>query len=229
MVPAGPSAALVESYAREGIPYAVIARAAGVQVSSVRNLDRRRKIHRSTAEALAAVKIEPAECKRRDGVRRSAAGTCRRARALARCGWTFRAIASIAGVDHSSIRSMMYNEPSRINLASAGRVQAAFETLAGHWAGAPGTQVTAGHAIRARDAAIGRGYLPWWAWEDIDDPQCEPVAWHTSAELQAVDLSWVLAEQGFSRDYAVRVTAVRWKTLAEYHRRMGRPIPEVWR
>lgn len=225
MVPAGPSAERVSEFTRAGVPYAEIARRIGMPVSSVRGLGLRRKIHRETAELIAACRIDDMMNARADGDRRYASGTRRKLDAMSRCGFSSARIAAAAGITECSIRNLIHNDLSRTSVRNIDAVQRAFDQLAGHWAGVD-QRVHPGHAQRVRATAIGRGALPWWAWPDIDDPSCQPIAWHDSQPLQVVDVAWQLAADGFGRQTIVARTGVHWKTVVEYHRRMRRPLPE---
>jgi hypothetical protein len=91
-------------------------------------------------------------------------GTTRRVRGLAVDGWTTGAIASRAGVPPNTIRRMMDGTQEWVALTTAEKITAVADELHGLHGG---STVTANRAAR-------RGWPSLDAWDDIDDPDCQP-------------------------------------------------------
>ena len=144
-----------------------------------------------------------------------ATGTIRRIEALQRLGWSMQAIA-----DRSGYRSLQaikrITERDRLTLATAERIDAAFEALC----------MIVGPSTAARNAAIRKGYAPPLAWDNIDDPDEKPRDWHYTAPDRATALR-DMAELGVGVTEACRRLHVTRDGLEKWAQRNG--MSDVYR
>lgn len=99
-----------------------------------------------------------------------AVGSVRRVRALVSLGWTYRQLASLAGLDHSQISELAAGRASAVRRRTADRVATLYE----RWSMVlpPPSDL----ADRTRAEALSRGWEPPLAWDDdaLDDPHASP-------------------------------------------------------
>lgn len=146
-----------------------IAAAAGVSLATVSALAwpdrhgsaRTRGVQRHTRDAILAVR-GPHQAPPNGLV--PIIGTVRRLQALARMGWTVRAIAAAAGMAHQSIAGL--DNSQRIRKATADAIARVYDDLS----------MRPGPSDITRRRATAAGYAPPLAWDDdtIDDPTAEP-------------------------------------------------------
>lgn len=120
-------------------------------------------------------------------------GIQRRLRALGLLGWSMQSIADRTGIYMTSLAELRRNEALKFV-----RVEIAEKILA-VWADLSLTVAPDSHSSRETAArAARRGWIPGLAWDDIDDPDEQPVGW----EYQAPDRGEIL------RDLAARGAGV---------------------
>ncbi|MEU2960410.1 hypothetical protein [Streptomyces albidoflavus] len=116
-------------------------------------------ITRTTATAIQSIRLSSPQ---RGMV--PALGTVRRLRALAVIGWTNAGIAEASGVGAGTISLHSLGRADTIHADPARRIAGAYRRLV--------TQPGPSDIVRQRAAA--RGWHGPLAWEDIDDPACQP-------------------------------------------------------
>ncbi|HUX72259.1 MAG TPA: hypothetical protein VMV41_17240 [Cellulomonadaceae bacterium] len=165
----GPLIAHVAALREGGMSARSIAAAAGVSLATVSALAwpdrhgsaRTRGVQRHTHDAILAVR-GPHQAPPNGLV--PIIGTVRRLQALARMGWTVRAIAATANMPHQSIAGL--DGARRIRKATADAITRVYNELS----------MRPGPSDITRRRAAAAGYAPPLAWDDdtVDDPNAEP-------------------------------------------------------
>ncbi len=151
----------VERLAAHGWNYAQIAAAAGTTRVTIRRIatGEARNISRHIASGVLAIHLGRPSRGRVD-----ATGTTRRLRALAVLGYPIHAIAETAAVDISTLQGHLAARSVSVQAPIAQRIASTYRRLC----------FTPGPSDVARARAAARGWYGPLAWEDIDDPACEP-------------------------------------------------------
>lgn len=119
----------------------------------------------------AAYKAHKAALKRKvaqgsDSLLIDALGTRRRIRALQRLGWTNQLIGEATGMNWAlpdrSVKRLMYT--TKVSAETARAIDRAYRLL----------ENRRGPSRPVERRAIAKGWAPPGAWDDIDDPDCEP-------------------------------------------------------
>lgn len=169
--PAGPVRAHIDHLIRAGMTTGQIARAAGVDISTVRRVRQHQTVRGSTAVALLAVVAAPAGP--RAGLV-SALGTCRRLQALVALGWSFPQQAQRLGVTPQRVRELaLLPTGAAVAVETKWAVTRMFEQLS----------ATPGGSTKAYRYAARMGWLPPLAWDDLDDPDAHPDLGDNGAEI----------------------------------------------
>ncbi|WP_318202918.1 hypothetical protein [Streptomyces sp. SCL15-4] len=116
------------------------------------------RVHRHTAEAVLAVQPDAP----RDRV--FPVGSARRVQGLAAIGWTVRQTAQATGVPEQFLRDLLGGRYRRISKERAAAITRVCRAR----------YLIPGPSAVARRVAARNGWAPVTAWEDIDDPACEP-------------------------------------------------------
>jgi len=93
-----------------------------------------------------------------------AVGVARRLQALAVMGWGLEALSGRSGLSVARLDNLRCTRCVRVIRRTAEKIGALYEEL----------KAVPGPSPRAAALARGRGWAPWLAWHDIDDPQAEP-------------------------------------------------------
>lgn len=194
-VPTAPVAEHIQYLRNLGLPYASIARDAGVQITTIYRMGRNPNTHIKIANAVMAVTPRPNP--RQQSV--LAIGTVRRVRALAAIGWSQRLVAEHASVPVSTV--MQLHATATVSWAVWSAIRDTYETLSA-------TPSTTGRPSRSRGEALRKGWPAPLDWEDhdIDDPRVHVKAqrWKpkTVREIAAErrELVAELTERGLSAD-----------------------------
>lgn len=159
-VPAAPVAEHIQSLRELGLPYASIARDAGVQLTTVYRMGRNPSTHIKIANAVTAVTHQPNP--RQQSV--LAIGALRRVRALAAIGWSHRIVAEHANVPVSTV--LQLHATATVSWPVWSAIRDTYETLSA-------TPATIGRPSRCRGEALRKGWPAPLDWEDhdIDDPR----------------------------------------------------------
>lgn len=126
------------------------------------------KIRRESADAILRVRIE--DCFLGDGSRIDATGTRRRIQALVAMGWSFVALAAEMGINDRALANLARAE--RVTVATARKVKNAYKQLVVITPEQHGVHRQA--RALARRVASREGWVTAAAWDNIDDPNCEP-------------------------------------------------------
>jgi hypothetical protein len=214
-----------------GVGWQRVARAAGLQSSTVERLLYGRpaegerpssRIRPETAAKILAVR--PGASLLADGARIDATGTHRRLEALAAVGYTSVYLAAQLGLAHTYISKLRQHRT--VYLRTARAVTELYGRLAGVDPTSVGISPISAH--RARLAAARAGWLPPQKWDgDIDDPKADPLAPDplrcassvlTHADKLAITRSMTLAgataQQIADRTGVTTRTVVRWRTAS---------------
>ena len=97
----------------------------------------------------------------------SAVGTRRRLQALSCNGWSLASLARSAGLTRNALLHITHQRNPRVRKFVADRVSEMYERL---W----DQQATGSQAVKVRNLASAKGWLPPMAWLDIDDPDEKP-------------------------------------------------------
>lgn len=139
---------------------AQIAAVSGVSRSLIYAIDQRNEIRSHVALALLSVRIAPAPAK----AAVDATGTIRRIRALAAMGHTLISICTEAGYGHNRVEQLAAGVTTTVTAETAATVAAIYKRLAHK----------PGPSKQTRAFARKNGWHGPLAWDDIDDPNCEP-------------------------------------------------------
>ena len=163
----------IENLRTNGIGIDRIAEHAGLPLTSVSGLiynlgpghPRRKRIRPETAAKILAIRPEHVQ----PGVI-DATGTHRRIQALAALGWPLKQLGPHLGVAPETVGRLLRQQ--RVYLTTANKVAGLYGRL---WNTRPedhGIRPTS--AVRARQHAQKKGWVPPAAWDDIDDPGEQP-------------------------------------------------------
>lgn len=130
------------------------------------------KIRTATAQALLAFRPSLDDLPATAPV--DAAGTRRRMQALAAVGWSASRLAGLLGVERAHVGRIIRGDNLRVSAATARAVRGLYGEL---WDRPPpeGTRWEKVSVSRTRSHARQQGWAPALAWDDIDDPDAEPV------------------------------------------------------
>lgn len=195
----------------DGLSLAGIARAAGVDKSTVIDLPKRRWVTGAVAAAIRSVRTGDAAPA---GFVRSI-GAARMVQALCALGWGYREQAHASGLSRTVLCYIGGHRHRLISTANLSRVRALFEQLSG----------TPGPSRQTRLAAQRKGWLPPLGWEDVE----AGVAAQDDTDVSSVDE--VAIERALAGDSvaltdeelaaAVQVGAGRGLSLAAMGRLLG--------
>ncbi|MGX1708895.1 hypothetical protein ACWIFI_06150 [Streptomyces albidoflavus] len=137
-----------------------IAAAAGIHQDTVTRLfDGTPEVNRATAAAILAIHLSPPAT----GMV-NATGARRRLQALSAIGWTLRSISDTSGIHIGTLHTHASGQRATINAGLARQIAEAYRRLA----------LQPGPSDRVRRRAAARGWHGPAAWDDIDNPACEP-------------------------------------------------------
>ncbi|MFD9174694.1 hypothetical protein ACFWDT_06125 [Streptomyces diastaticus] len=209
----------VERLTAHGWTYAQIATAAGLTRTTIRRIaiGEARNVSRHVAGGILSIRLSrPAQG------RITSIGTTRRLRALAVLGYPSHVIATASGIDTSTLQNHLAAQYASIHVATARRIAAAYRRLCL----APGPS----DLVRARAAA--RGWHGPAAWEDIDDPACEPEPPTVDTELPTgrrstidADLVMQLTAAGLSEQQIAWELGCTVRSVERVHDRRLVPAP----
>ncbi|MFD5027045.1 hypothetical protein [Streptomyces sp. NPDC058373] len=172
---------------------------------------------RTTAAAIQGIRLAPPRQGNID-----ATGTRRRLQALACIGWTHDAIAKASGVSPDTIASHIYGRPRTIHADLARQIAGAYRRLVTQ----PGTSTL------TRTRAAARGWHGPLAWDDIDNPACEPEAPTVPTELRTgrrsavdADLVMELTAAGLSKQQIAWELGCTVRSVERVHNRRLVPAP----
>jgi hypothetical protein len=138
-----------------------IAQAAGVARSTIDSLTKgQREVRSWVALAILSIPVGPPPAP--SGI--DATGSIRRLRALAVLGHPFRTVAAIVGCSNDKLERIANGWFDTINPGTAAGITRAYKRLCS----VPGT------SPHSRSRAERRGWHGPLAWDDIDDPNCQP-------------------------------------------------------
>lgn len=170
LVDAEPSRRHIEMLKASGVGTRRLEETTGVSRSALRkiSLGTTKRVTRETAAAILATPPRPAP-----GSTISGMGAARRLQALAAAGWSCSELARRLGWSVQNLHPIQQGR-SGVWLVTHEAIDALFREL---WDQAPpaGTPHLRGAATRARRQAARAGWLPAMAWDDIDDPDEQPV------------------------------------------------------
>ncbi|MEV4909236.1 hypothetical protein AB0N46_31890 [Streptomyces albidoflavus] len=151
----------IDRLAAHGWTRTQIADAAGTTPTTIRRITvgESRNISRSVAAGVLAIPLG-----RPDQGRINSTGTTRRLRALAVLGYPIYAIAEASRMDTSMLQGHLAAQHATIPAPIARRIATTYRRLS----------LTPGPSQISRTRAAARGWHGPAAWEDIDDPACEP-------------------------------------------------------
>lgn len=160
---AAPASARIRSLLAAGWTQRAIAHGSGLTCNTIADLadGKRQRIRHETAArllALPAPALRPAS-RVVDGL-----GSSRRVRALSVLGWPMEAIAQRAGISRQTVQLLALDRSPRIRPRTARAIAEAYRTLS----------TAAGPCGCSRTVAARNGWHGPLAWDDIDDPACEP-------------------------------------------------------
>lgn len=187
------------------LPFAVITQQTGIRAGKLHGFAEggpTKMVRRTTRDRLLGVKAW------------TNIGVQRRLRALARLGWSMRALAPEVGVSQDALKRIR-NADDRdfIRQNVAALIVDAYERLC--------MTVPEGRgATRARNAAETEGWLPPLAWESIDDPDEQPRDWHYIPTDRA-DAIRDLAEMGHGVTEVCRRLRIGREALEKWAARNG--------
>ncbi len=152
--------------ALSGVGYGTIARVAYVDPS--RRQPPSERLRHDTEQRLLNLRAEAGTFQ--PGARVEATGSRRRLQALMAAGWTLATLARHVGRSPANLRRTMHAK--MVNDASARRIATLYDEL--HDVAPPGRNAgERAKASRAKAAARESGWLPPWAWDDIDHERDE--------------------------------------------------------
>lgn len=163
-VDAHPYIELAERYAAHGWSHSQMAALAGCSETVFFGLlnGKSARLNQQTARQLDTMPAEPVNAA--GGSHVDPTGTIRRGRALYRIGHTIEAMAAEIGT-HPDCLSRILSRPTTAVLASTAQ---RMNQLYARWQWKPGRN------LGNRTRAISRGWHGPLAWDDIDDPNCQP-------------------------------------------------------
>lgn len=185
--------------------------ATGLDLSALINLynGRRTKIRHETHAKVMAV-VPPA--KGDGGQYIDVIGSARRVQALSCLGHSYTGIAKAAGTSRNRILSIANGRQPTVRRGLAERLAAAYQQLAFN------PPAANKHTTRARNVARSKGWYGPLAWDDIDDPNCEPeVDMHADkrGKPAQVDIARVarLTRQGLTTEQIARELGCHARTV----------------
>ncbi|MGW4181289.1 helix-turn-helix domain-containing protein [Streptomyces albidoflavus] len=210
----------IERLSAHGWTHEQIAEGAGAAQSTITRIARgeARVTARRIAASVLAIRLTRPEAKVVDST-----GTVRRLRALAAIGYPTRAIAAASGVDVTTIQKQAAGHFPTVRAATARRITAAYRQLILN----PGPS----QATRRRAAALG-----WHgpaAWEDINNPACQPEPPTVDTELPTgrrsaidADLVMQLTTAGLSKQQIAWELGCTVRSVERIHDRRLIPAPD---
>ncbi|MFH8751057.1 hypothetical protein ACH4GK_32050 [Streptomyces rimosus] len=175
LVDAAPVRRHVEDLRRAGASTPSIAAAAGVSTATLARLlygvqGQRPAARLRTESAAALLGVRPEDCKIPDGARIDATGTRRRIQALVAAGWPFTVLSGVIGIHSRPLGDLAH--ATQVTAGTARKVEAGCRRLIAYTPEQYGIPSQA-RAV-ARRVAKRNGWVQLGAWDDIDDPTCEP-------------------------------------------------------
>lgn len=191
---------------RAGMSLHGIAGSAGMTVQSVleftHTLPARGRGRRQRTTPATAAKILAVSLTNRTVGTTDATGTRRRIQALVAIGWPVRHIARHAGL--SGVNAADFLSRSRVYVATANAVAAAYDDLRAQRPGRSG--VTKSHEQAAKSRAARLNWPPPKYWNSnpgaIDDPEFVPEYGKTRAQVIAEEAAWLMGECGHDAEAA---------------------------
>lgn len=167
----------IQQLNRAGLAYKTIAELAGVKIAVIdrllyglpaQNVPPSRRMYRENAEAILAVHSHQL-----GGKYTLAVGTRRRLQSLALAGWPTTHIAARAGMNPDYLGRVMRDKVGlTVTVETRQKIAEVFRQLRNADPLAAGVNPL--RVAQVRRAAIRRGYAPWAAWDDIDNPDDSP-------------------------------------------------------
>jgi len=204
LVDAAPAREHVRRLQRNGMTAEAIARAAGISVHSVLDLQRahptkrrarRRRITPALEEKIIAVRAPVSG-------RIDSTGTIRRVQALVARGWPVSHIARHAGLSCENASEIL--KRPRVYVTTAKAIADVYTALRRKRPEKHG--VTPAHAAVARNRAARLGWVPPSYWDGqpgaIDDPEFTPEYGKTRLQIIAEEGHWLMSVAGLNRDTA---------------------------
>lgn len=153
-------------------------------------------------------------------------GLTRRLQALRALGWTTSEVARITGLYRATIRRVTNDERCTVTAPTARAIIWGY-ARASHRTPPATTERACAAVDQVRRHAIGRGWAPPMAWDDIDDPRETPTGIRRtgSSEIAGVDEAILLLQLGVAPDEVARRLGVQRSSLG---RRLRRAQEHKW-
>ncbi len=175
LVDAEPVRSHVAALRRAGASIPSIAAAAGISTAPLARLlygvNGKRptaRLRAESANAVLAVSIE--DCALPDGARIDATGTRRRIQGLVAAGWPFTVLGPEIGIHNRPLGALA--RATAVTVGNASKVKVGCRRLTTYTPEQYGVPSQA--RSMARRVAEREDWMPLAAWDDIDDPACEP-------------------------------------------------------
>ena len=161
MADAGPIADHIADLTRQGMSLYQIAYAAGIGLSTVRQVHQQRYSRTTPATAARILAVDAQDPHTVDST-----GTARRLQALGLAQYGLPRLSSMTGYLYPTMKRWQQQHSERVTILTRDTVRYLYEQL---WC-------TDGPDLRAAEIAAERGWHPFEAWTDlsIDDPTAEP-------------------------------------------------------
>ncbi|MCM3822585.1 hypothetical protein ACP4TB_30405 [Streptomyces sp. DR3-1] len=216
---ATPTRVWIDRLTAHGWTRTQIADAAGTTPTTIRRITvgESRNINRSIAAGVLSIPLG-----RPDQGRIDSTGTTRRLRALAVLGYPIYVIAEASRMDTSMLQGHLAAQHATISAPIARRIASTYRRLS----------LTPGPSQISRTRAAARGWHGPAAWEDIDDPACEPEAPTVETELPTgrrstidADLVMQLTAAGLSKQQIAWELGCTVRSVERVHDRRLVPAP----
>lgn len=158
------------------------------------------RIHRDTQDAILGIPVPQDGWETRTDGLTDSTGTARRLRALAVQGFPLSALSERSGLTARTISEMRAGLRPQVFISNMRTVAELHEAI---WDrdpledGIPQSSVT-----RAKDWAAKQKWHPTEAWDDIDDPECQPQKGTPRYVILTEDAHELMTGQGYTRQHA---------------------------
>lgn len=142
-----------------------------------------------------------------------AVGTARRIQALVAAGWSFTALGRELDRTLTRVRQLAFQSSPHVTRATAQQVRELAHRLAG----------LDGGSKYARTVAARYGWVSLYAWDDIDDPDAEPVV-DASCDVRVDEIA---VERAAGGDRTVRLTQVERDAAIRLMRQRGVTLHQI--
>jgi transcriptional regulator with XRE-family HTH domain len=202
-----------------------IAERSGISQTKVKDIIRGKceRIYRITEEAILGIEIpEDGWISTADGLANSI-GTQRRLRALSVQGFSLSIMAKETGATIRTISEVRAGGRARVRISFLRAVAEMHDRL---WDEDPlAWGVSASGVTRSMQWAQGQGWHPTEAWEDINDPGCEPIVKTPRYIALTEDARELMEQQDYTLEHAagrlgVTVSTIK-KARAKYRQNMA--------